>query len=85
MPYIQAIRRAQYRVERAMGECPFGFAGSNLTLGVNQVVLSSKGLTPELQRIGLSQPTRDLDAEWTIFQGAQYMAACPDKPPTLLS
>lgn len=76
-PYINALRRAHHRVEQAMGECPFGFAGNTFSLALHQVVLSSKGLTPELQRIGLSQPASELDAEWTIFQGAQYVASSP--------
>lgn len=74
-PYINALRRAHQRVTRAMGECQFGFAGNQIPLAPHQVVLSSKSLTPELQRIGLTQPACDLDGDWTIFKGAQYIAS----------
>jgi len=72
IPYIAAIQRAYAQIQAAVGYFPFGYAPESFAFSLDQVVVSSRALAPELQRIGLSQPVAELNAQWVVFQGGQW-------------
>jgi hypothetical protein len=80
VPYIEALRRAYARIQALVGDFPFGYAPKSFSLSLDHVVLSSRMLVPELQRIGFSQPIADLDSQWVAFQGAQWRGSVDSTP-----
>jgi hypothetical protein len=73
VPYIKALLRVQEKLNSHFPNFKFGFVGVDFNFDLNQVIIASKALAPELTKIGLPHEIENLEDNWSLLKGGQYL------------